>query len=56
MKKHLVTLLGHIALATLHYYVMLNKGVDGLQIFSFIFAHAIWHGLMRRAFRIYGLK
>jgi hypothetical protein len=56
MKKNLTTLLGHVALAILHYYVMTHKGIDGFQIFSFIFAHAIWNNSMKRVFRIYGLK
>ena len=56
MKKNLITLLGHISLATLHYYVMSHKGVDGFQLISFTFAHAVWHGLMRKIFCIYGLK
>ena len=56
MKKHFITFLGHILLAALHYYLMLTKGVDGFQFISFAFAHTVWHGLMRRTFRIYGLK
>jgi len=54
--KHLIILLGHISLTILHYYLMLHKGVDGLQFVSFIFAHAVWHTTMKRVFRIYGLK
>ena len=56
MKKHLAILLGHFLLATLHYYLMLHKGVNGFQFISFTLIHAIWHGMMRQIFCIYGLK
>ena len=56
MKKHIIILLGHIALAILHSYLMGEKGADTLQFVSFVIAHAVWHSLMRKVFRIYGLK
>ena len=56
MKKHLIILLGHILIATLHYYLIVHKGHNEFQFISFIVVHAIWHGLMRKVFRIYGLK
>lgn len=56
MKKHIIILLGHIALATLHSHLMGEKGADILQFISFVIAHAVWHSLMRKVFRIYGLK
>jgi hypothetical protein len=54
MKKHLITFLGHVLLATLHYYLMKHKGYNEFQFISFIVVHAIWHNLMIT--RIYGLK
>jgi hypothetical protein len=54
MKKHLITFLGHVLLATLHYYLMKHKGYNEFQFISFIIVHAIWHNLMIT--RIYGLK
>lgn len=54
MKKHFITFLGHILLATLHYYLMSIKGANGFQFFSFIVVHYIWHSLIID--RIYGLK
>jgi hypothetical protein len=56
MKKHLIILLGHVLIATLHYYLMVYKGHNEFQFLSFIVVHAMWHGLMRKVFRIYGLK
>jgi hypothetical protein len=56
MKKHLIILLGHFILASLHYYLMIYKGINEFQFISFIIAHAVWHGVMRHKFRIYGLK
>ena len=56
MKKHIIIFLGHIALAILHSYLMGEKGADTLQFVSFVIAHAVWHSLMRKVFRIYGLK
>ena len=54
MKKHLITLLGHIAIAILHYHLMITKGVTSFQFLSFAFVHYIWHDLVMN--RIYGLK
>jgi len=54
MKKHLIMLLGHILLAILHYYLMMNKGITEFQFISFAVVHYIWHDLV--ANRIYGLK
>lgn len=56
MKKHIIIFLGHFALAMLHRYLIKEKGNDGLQFISFVVAHAVWHDLMRKIFRIYGLK
>jgi hypothetical protein len=56
MKKHFIIFLGHILLATLHYYLMMHKGISIFQFISFVFAHAVWHAIMRKTFRIYGLK
>lgn len=56
MKKHLIILLGHALIAMLHCYFISYKGHNEFQFMSFIFIHAVWHGSMRRVFRIYGLK
>jgi hypothetical protein len=56
MKKHLIIFLGHVLLAVLHYYLMMHKGISIFQFISFVFTHAVWHRLMGKAFRIYGLK
>jgi hypothetical protein len=56
LMKYLIILIGHIIIGILDCYVMSHNGIDTFQILSFIFAHAVWHNLMKRIFRIYGLK
>jgi dTDP-glucose pyrophosphorylase len=52
LKRHQI----YEVIATLHYYLIVHKGHNEFQFLSFIVVHAIWHGLMRKVFRIYGLK
>jgi hypothetical protein len=54
MKKHIITFIGHIAIAALHYHLMQTKGITGFQFISFAVVHYVWHDLMIN--RIYGLK
>jgi len=54
MKKHIITLLGHFAIATLHYHLMTTKNITDFQFISFAIVHFVWHDLMTN--RIYGLK
>jgi hypothetical protein len=55
----LIMLLGHAILASLHFYVIiLNKGLDGFQMFSFMAVHAMWQDFYAKVIkkRIYGSK
>ncbi len=54
MKKHIIALIGHIAIATLHLHLINTKGMTGFQFISFAVVHYVWHDLMIN--RIYGLK
>lgn len=54
MKKHIIILIGHIAITALHYYLMTTKGITDFQFISFAVVHYVWHDLMIN--RIYGLK
>jgi hypothetical protein len=55
----LIMLLGHAILASLHFYtIILNKGLDGFQMFSFMAIHAMWQDFYAKVIkkRIYGSK
>ncbi len=54
MKKHIIALVGHIALMVLHYYLIEVKGITVSQFVTFTAAHWVWHDLIIN--RIYGLK
>jgi hypothetical protein len=54
MKKHIIALIGHLAIATLHYYLMMIKGITEFQFISFAVVHYVWHDLVING--IYGLK
>jgi hypothetical protein len=52
-------LLGHAILASLHFYtIILNKGLDGFQMFSFMAVHAMWQDFYAKIIkeRIYGSR
>ena len=55
----LIMLLGHMTLASLHFYtIILNKGLDGFQMFSFLVMHAMWYDFYLNVIkkRIYGSR
>jgi len=55
----LIMLLGHTTLASLHFYtIILNKGLDGFQMFSFLVIHAMWQDFYLNVIkkRIYGSR
>jgi hypothetical protein len=55
----LIMLLGHMTLASLHFYtIILNKGLDGFQMFSFLVIHIMWYDFYLNVIkkRIYGSR
>jgi hypothetical protein len=54
----LIMLLGHAILASLHSYIISNKGFDGFQMFSFMIIHAMWSDFYVKVIkeRIYGSR
>jgi len=55
----LIMLLGHMTLASLHFYtIILNKGLDGFQMFSFLVIHIMWSDFYTNIIkkRIYGSR
>jgi hypothetical protein len=55
----LIMLLGHMILASLHFYIIiLNKGLDGFQMFSFLIIHIMWSDFHTNIIkkRIYGFR
>jgi hypothetical protein len=55
----LIMLLGHMTLASLHFYIIiLSKGLDGFQMFSFLVMHTMWGDFYANIIkkRIYGSR